>query len=251
MKISLSICIICKNEEDRIGACLDSVQGLSDDVVVVDSGSTDTTTDIARAAGARVFHNPWSGYGPQKRFSEDMARHSWILNLDADEVLSPAIAREIRTLLEKPPQFVAYRLKIMTIYPDKTAPRLWADYNNYVRLYDRRQVRFRESPVHDTVDTGLHKVGQLQGQVLHFSARSYAHIRQKLAAYTDLQARTLRKSRLYIALRLPFEYPATFFRYYIMRRHVTGGWDGILSSHLAAEARFGRLLKMWAYKASA
>jgi len=244
-QVPLSICIISKNEADRIGACLDAVSSLSTDIVVVDSGSTDRTVEIAREKGARVFFNPWTGYGPQKRFSEDQALHDWVLNLDADEVLSEEIQQEIRNLLASPPPLAGYRLKIRNIYPDQSKPRLWADYNNYVRLYDRRLVRFRTSPVHDTVDIGAHKVGQLHGAVLHFSARSYDHIRFKLAAYTDLQAKTLRKKSWVIALRLPFEYPAVFLKFYLARRHFTGGWDGILSSHLAAEARFLRLIKMW------
>ncbi|ESQ85167.1 hypothetical protein AEAC466_05510 [Asticcacaulis sp. AC466] len=242
---SLSICIICKNEADRIVACLNAVAGLSDDVVVVDSGSTDDTVQKAEAWGGRVFFNPWSGYGPQKRFSEDQARYDWILNLDADEVITPSLRDEIRALMQSDPALPAYRVKIMTIYPGKERPRLWADFNNYVRLYDRRRVRFANSPVHDTVDTGPYPVGQLTGQVLHFSARSYEHIRQKLAAYTDLQSRTLHKRRWVIAVRLPFEYMFVFLRYYLARRHFTGGWDGIVSSHLAAESRFSRLIKMW------
>ena len=245
MSEKLSICVICKNEADRIGECLDAASCLSDDLVVVDSGSTDATVEIARSKGARVIFNPWNGYGPQKRFSEDQARNDWILNLDADEVLTTSICSEIQDILQRGPEYPAYRLKIMTIYPGKTAPRFLADYNNYVRLYDRRRVRFRDSPVHDTVDIGSFAAGQLKGPVWHFSARSFAHIKQKLDAYTDLQARTLRKRRWVIAARLPFEYFFVFMRYYLARRHFTGGWDGIVSSHLAAESRFMRLLKMW------
>jgi glycosyltransferase involved in cell wall biosynthesis len=241
---SLSICIICKNEVDRIAACLDAVAGLSEDIIVVDSGSNDGTQEIARAHGGRVVFNAWTGYGPQKRFSEEQAVNDWILNLDADEVVTADLKTEIARALECP-AFVAYRLRIMTIYPGHQKPRAWADYNNYVRLYDRRCVRFRDSAVHDTVNTGTFDVGQLQGSVFHYSARSYAHIRQKLSSYTDLQAKTLVKPRWLIAGRLPFEYPLVFLKYLLGRRHFTGGMDGIVSAHLAAEARFMRLIKMW------
>ena len=243
--VKFSLCIIAKNEADRIGACILAVRDVADEVVVVDSGSTDATCDIARELGAKVFHNDWTGYGPQKRFSEDCARNDWILNLDADEVATPELCAEITALLQSPPPLCAYRIKIRNVYPRQDRPRLWADANNYVRLYDRRRVRFRESPVHDTVDTRDEKVGQLKSSVMHFSARSYAHIRRKLDAYTTLQAQSLRKSRLSLALRLPFEYPAVFLRYFVFRAHFTGGIDGVISSHLAAESRFMRLLKMW------
>ena len=240
----LSCCIIARNEADRIADCIRAVAGLVDEVVVIDSGSSDDTVAVAAGLGARVIHHDWPGYGPQKRFSEDCARHDWILNLDADEVVTPELYKEIKSLMREKPPLSAYRFRIRNVYPGKTRPRLWADYHNYVRLYDRRVVRFRESLVHDTVDTATETVGQLQGAVMHFSARSYQHIRAKLDAYTNLQARVLTKPAWKIWLRLPFEYPFVFTRYFLFRCHFTGGWDGVYSSHLAAEARVKRLVKI-------
>lgn len=240
----LSCCIIAKNEGDRIGDCIRAVQGLVNEVVVIDSGSTDDTVAVAEALGARVIHHDWPGYGPQKRYSEECAANDWILNLDADEIVTPALYNEIKALMTSGARLNAYRFRIRNVYPGKTKPRLWADYHNYVRLYDRRVVRFRESLVHDTVDTKTETVGQLHGAVMHFSARSYAHIRAKLDSYTNLQAKVLKKPAWAIWLRLPFEYPFVFIRYFIFRAHFTGGWDGLYSSHLAAEARLNRLRKI-------
>lgn len=250
-RIPLSCCIITKNEQDRLGDCIRAVAGLVDEVVVVDSGSTDNTVAIAEGLGARVIHHDWPGYGPQKRYSEDCARNDWILNLDADEMVSPELHEEIKTLMASRPPLNAYRFKIKNVYPGQTHPRLWADYHNYVRLYDRRVVRFRESQVHDTVDTRDEKVGQLKGVVIHYSARSYEHIRTKLDSYTDLQAKVLSKPAWMIMARLPFEYPMVFLRYYLLRCHFTGGWDGVYSSHLAAQARFNRLRKILAAQKAA
>ena len=243
--MKLSVCIITKNEEDRIGRCLKAVADLADEIIVVDSGSTDSTVKIAESLGAKVSHNPWSGYGPQKRRTEELAKNDWILNLDADEVVTPELKEEIRALLKTTPRFVAYRMRIRTVYPGKSKPRLWADVYNQVRLYDHSRVRFKNSPIHDSVDTKTEKVGQLKGSVIHFAARSFAHIRKKLDSYASLQAQTYQKSRYVIILRLPFEYPLVFIKYFIFQRHFTGGWRGIMSSHLAAESRFKRLLKMW------
>lgn len=237
----LSCCIITKNEALRIGDCIRAVSGLTDDIVVVDSGSTDDTMAIAESLGARVIHHDWPGYGPQKRYAEDCARHDWILNVDADEMVTPELAREIKALLESGPALSAYKFHIRNVYPHQSKPRLWADFHNYVRLYDRRVVRFRESTVHDTVDTRDEIVGQLKGSVTHFSARSYAHIRHKLDSYHAAQAKVLRKPSWVIWSRVPFEYPLTFIRYYLFRRHFTGGWDGVYSSHLAAATRTTRL----------
>lgn len=246
MSVPFSCTIITKNEVDRIAACIKAVKGLADEILVVDSGSDDGTIELARSLGARVVHHDWNGYGPQKRFAEQAAAHDWILNLDADEVMTPELAGEIRRLMLAEPSLAGYRMRIMNIYPRQTKPRLWADFHNYVRLYDRRRVQFRESAVHDTVDTRDEAVGQLRGTVMHFSARSHAHIRRKLDAYTSLQARVMKKPAAEILLRLPLEYPSVFLRYYLARRHFTGGLDGIYASHIAAEARVKRLLKMLA-----
>jgi len=251
MPTPLSCCIIAKNEGDRIGATIASVIELADEVVVVDSGSTDDTVAVAETAGARVIFNAWPGYGPQKRFSEDAARHDWILHLDADEVVTPALRDEIKALMATGPKLKGYRFRINDIYPRRSKPRLWGDMYNLVRLYDRRAMRFSESLVHDRVVTGDHQIGQLRGAVHHFSMRSWAHLRQKLNAYVEYQSKVMKKPLWVICARLPFEYPLVFIRYYLLRRHFTGGLDGIYSSHLAAEARFNRLLKMLQVRASA
>jgi glycosyltransferase involved in cell wall biosynthesis len=242
-RIPLSACIIAMNEADRIGPCIQALQGLADEVVLVDSGSSDDTVDVARKLGAKTFFRPWTGYGPQKRFSEECASHDWILNLDADEIVSPELAAEIRTLLASEPPLRAYRIKLRTVYPGQSKPRLWADYHNYVRLYDRRAVRFRDSAVHDTVDTKDEAIGQLHGAAAHYSARTFRHMQDKLESYTALQAKVLKKAPLPVLLRLPFEYPAVFLRYFFLRRHFTGGWSGVQHAHIAAAARVGRLLK--------
>lgn len=244
--VPLSCCIIAKNEGDRIEACIAAVRDLADEVVVVDSGSTDDTVARAEAMGAKVFFRAWDGYGPQKRFAEECATHDWILNLDADEVVTDALKAEVRALLQTPPALPAYRVRLMTVSPGKTRPRLWADFHNYVRLYDRRRVRFRQSLVHDTVDTKDEPVGQLEGAALHFSNRSIEHVRQKLDRYTALQAKELRKSPVAVTARLPFEYPLVFIRYYLFRRNFTDGLFGLQCSHLAAQARVRRLLRILA-----
>lgn len=242
----LSVTIITKNEGDRLGRCLEALRGLADEIVVVDSGSTDDTIAVAQRLGARVEQHAWTGYGPQKRAAEDLARNDWILNLDADEVATPALFREVKALMASGPPLKAYRFKIRNVYPGKDKPRWLADTHNYVRLYDKRAVRFRESAVHDTVDTKDIPIGQLRGTATHFSVRSWEHLRRKNDSYTTLQAQTLYKPIWWILLRFPFEYPATFLRYYIFRAHFTGGWEGIYSSHLASRARVMRLQKMLA-----
>ena len=96
--LPLSIFIIARNEADRLPRTLEAIRTLSSDVIVVDSGSTDGTQALAEAAGARVIHRDWEGYGPQKRFAETQCRHPWLLNIDADEWLPANLVSEIRAL---------------------------------------------------------------------------------------------------------------------------------------------------------
>ena len=199
--------IIACNEAERIARTIRSVEGLVDEVLVVDSGSTDGTQDIAKSLGARVIHNPWPGFGPQKRFAEEAARHDWILNLDADEWLPPALQAELKALLEfdeLPSR--CFRMRMTMVYPGRSTPRAFADFHNYVRLYDRRVTRFADSLVHDAVPA-TSDVRQLQAPAMHQSFRSLTHLVRKELDYYALQKRELRKKALILAMRLPVEFP--------------------------------------------
>ncbi|SEP80165.1 Glycosyltransferase involved in cell wall bisynthesis [Faunimonas pinastri] len=238
----LSVFLIAKNEADRIGAVLAAVRGITDDLVVIDSGSTDDTVAVAERFGARVIHNDWVGFGPQKRFGEEQCRHDWLLNLDADEVPSLELLAEIRALFAPgEPQARFFRFRIKHVYPGDTKPRLWADYHNYVRLYDRRVGRFRDSLVYDEVVTGTQPVGQLHQHALHYSIRSFEHMAEKLRAYSTLTLSEKKKKRRFAAARLPLEFPMQFFKYYVLRRHFSGGSKGFRFSLLYAQAKHNRI----------
>ena len=244
--VPVSCFIIAMNEADRIAPVIEGVVGWVDEVIVVDSGSTDGTQALAERLGARVIHNDWPGFGPQKRFAEDQCRHDWLLNLDADEVPTEALCREIIALFEDgPPDHPFYRFRTELVYPGDTRPRLWADYHNFIRLYDRRVGRFSQSPVHDTVQPGDTPARQLKGTAWHYSYRSFSYLVEKLNSYSDLQAKTLRRSnRLALILRLPVEMPFSFFKYYVLRRHFTGGAKGFIFATINSFFRFLRLAKM-------
>ncbi|MGL4973958.1 MAG: glycosyltransferase family 2 protein, partial [Bosea sp. (in: a-proteobacteria)] len=138
MSLPLSIFIITRNEADRIGGTIAAVASLSDDIVVVDSGSDDATVAVAEAAGARVLHNAWNGYGQQKRFAEDQCKHDWRLNLDADEVVPSDLAAEISALMSgSGPQAGAYAIRIAEIFPGEAKPHRFAYALAPVRLYRR------------------------------------------------------------------------------------------------------------------
>ncbi|WP_034492031.1 glycosyltransferase family 2 protein [Afifella pfennigii] len=244
MTVPISIFIITRNEADRIGATLAAVRGLSDDIVVVDSGSTDGTQALAERLGARLVHHDWIGFGPQKRFAEEACRHDWVLNLDADEVPQPELVGAISALFEEgEPPLSFYRLNIVTVYPGQSQPRFWADFVTPVRLYDKRVGRYSSSLTDDRVVDGGAPSALLEGAVWHFSFRSFDHIGRKLAGYSQLQTveKAGRRSPLLLRLRLGVEYPLQFAKFFIGRRHWTGGLVGLRYAHEVARAKRQRI----------
>jgi glycosyltransferase involved in cell wall biosynthesis len=243
----LSIFIIARDEADRIGRTIKAVRGLSDDIVLVDSGSTDATTAIAESLGARVIVNPWPGYGPQKRFAEEQCRHDWMLNLDADEVVPPDLVREIAALFDSEPAADAYKLRIAEIFPGEPAPHRFAYALAPVRLYRRSKGRYSPSPVHDRVDLAPDaRIGRLRGTVHHYSVRSLGDQMDKLNAYSDAQADDLdRRGATLSVFRLVVEFPANFIKAYIGRRHILRGVYGLMTAMNYAFYRYLRVAKHW------
>lgn len=243
MTLPVSVFIIALNEEARLARTLAAV-GWADQIIFVDSGSTDRTLEIAHAAGAEVHQRAWDGYGPQKAHAESLCRNAWLLNVDADEVVTPALAREIRALLADSPAPMAYRVRILNVYPGRERPRWLADDYNVVRLYHREVARYRAHPLFDRVGTDM-PPGQLRAPIHHFPLLSWAHLVEKENRYSSFSARTAPvRPRRALLLRLPFEMPLVFLRFYLLRRHFTGGWQGFMFSLAAAFARTLRIAKM-------
>jgi len=242
-KAPISCFLIVRDEADRVGRTLEAIMPHVDEVLVVDSGSTDGTVEICKSLGAEVISRPWPGYGPQKRFAESACRHDWVLNLDADEVVTPDLAKEIVDLFRNgPPDHPFFRFKVVTVYPGRDRPRLWADYYNVLRLYDRRAGGFRDSLVHDSVVPGAVRPRQLTHIVHHYCYRSLSHLAWKQDRYTKLQTRELQKPTLYLVARLLIEFPMSFFKYYVMRRQFTGGGFGL---GVAAILAYYRTVRIW------
>lgn len=248
----LSIFIITKNEADRIGRTLAAIRGLSDDILVIDSGSNDGTQEIAQGFGARVIHNDWQGYGLQKQFGEDNCQHGWLLNLDADEVISPQIHAQIAAIInaETPPQ--AFEIGIAEVFPFETAPKPWAYALWPVRLYHKSIGRYNPSTVHDRVDlvSGT-KITRLQGLVAHYSVRSLGDQLVKLNSYADAQAQDMfaRGKRVW-KIRLFFEFPIAFLKAYFGRRHFLRGSYGFMSAMNYGFYRYLRIAKYFEAKSA-
>lgn len=239
--------IVAYNEADRIERAIRSVAGLVDETLVVDAGSTDDTATLCERLGARVIHHPWGGYGPQKRFAEEVASWNWILSLDADEWLSDALRDELAALLAAPlPPTRCFRARVRVVYPHRDAPAPFAYSVTPVRLYNRTTARFRNSLTHDSVEPTA-DVALLNGDVLHKSYRDFAHIVVKTIGYYRAQRREGIAPSHVGALRLFTELPFQFFKYYVLRRHVFGGADGFAYATALSIGRWARIfiLRGW------
>lgn len=248
VRIPVSAFIIARDEAARLPATLESLRELVDEVVVVEWGSSDDTVEVARRHGARVVQHPWQGYGPQKRFAETCCRHRWLLNLDADEALSPELQAELRDLFRGGvPDRDAYRLVIRAVCPHEDRPHRWAYANTPVRLYDREHGGFSDSLVHDSVllQSGA-RIGRLRGDVHHRGMLSLDQLIAKINGYTSLQAQDYlsRKSGDVSWWRLLTVFPAAFLKSFFLRRHFVWGRYGFAISMSYAFARLLRLSKV-------
>jgi glycosyltransferase involved in cell wall biosynthesis len=193
---SLSVIMICRDEADRIERGLAAVAGWADEIVVLDSGSTDATPEICRRYATHFETTDWPGFGLQKQRALDRATGDWVLSLDADEVVSEALRREIDLVLSQPePHRAGYRLRWRTVAFDRELHfGRWA--RAPLRLVRRGAAEFTPAPVHEKlVMTGSsRRTGRLQGPLYHHVFRDEAHARAKLAGYAMLQAAERRRA---------------------------------------------------------
>jgi len=187
----LSVTLIARDEEDRLPGALASVAFADERIVVVDAASTDRTEEVARRAGARVLVRPFDGFGRQKNAAAAFATNRWILSIDADEIVSPKLALEIRACLAaaasetSPP--AAFRVPIRLEFLGRELLFGRDTVVRPARLYDRMRARFSDDPVHEKIlATG--PVESLEESVLHRSYRDLAHYLEKLDRYTTLAA---------------------------------------------------------------
>lgn len=247
---ALSVYIITLNEEKRLPQTLAAASEVADEIVVVDSGSTDKTEEIAKSFGAKFIFNKWKNISSQKNFAENQCSNDWVLSLDADEVLSPGLIEEIKKI-KTAPAALAYKVKIGNMYPGYAKPRPFTRRYNLVRLYNRKTGgNMPDDLTHDRVvlRSGV-KPAQLRHEIYHYSYLDLFHLWNKLNVYTNELVKTaVVTNKKYSRLRLLTEFPRQFLTYYIGRRNCFDGWWGFINSTTMAYFRFLKIAKYFEYK---
>ncbi len=243
MKISATI--ITLNEEENIAEALGSL-AWADEIIVVDSESTDRTVEIALEYTNNVVTQKWLGYAAQKNFATEQATYDWVFNLDADERVTPDLAQEIQALkqLEKL-DAAAFEMPRKVFYLDR-----WIKYSGWypdykIRLYNRTQGRWHGDFVHESVKVNG-RVKRLSSDILHYTVHNVSEHHLRLDQYTTLAAKeAFEKHRRASFISIAFSPFATFIKSYVFKLGFLDGIPGLAIAYFAAQYAFLKNIKLW------
>ena len=236
---SISIVIITKNEEHVLERTLMSLQGVSDDLIIVDSGSDDRTLEIAKNYGAKIFQTEWLGYGTTKNVGISNARYDWILTLDADEAIDETLKNQILSI-ELNKENIVYEAWFKNFIGNR-----YLKYGGYLKrkaivLFNKRHIKWDDQPVHEKllISNGFN-AKKLQGYVLHYTLRDIADFNSKMTQYAFLNAQKyFQQGKKVTALKLFFIRSYTFFRNYFLGLGFLDGTIGFISASIYSHYTF-------------
>jgi len=242
----LSAVIITLNEERNIGRCIDSVKDVADEVIVVDSGSTDRTKDICEKKGARFIFNKWQGYIEQKNFANGITEHPYILSIDADEALS----EHLRESIQKAKEHLhadGYEMNRLTNYCGS-----WIRHGGWypdrkLRLFHRDKFEWGGERIHENIiqKEPAAKVERLSGDLLHYSYYSIAQHIAQANLFTDMTAElAIEKGKHAGMHKIIFNPMVKFFRDYVIRLGFLDGYYGYIVCRISAQATFMKYAKI-------
>ena len=252
MKISATI--ITFNEAANISDACKSLDW-ADEITVVDSHSTDQTRELAEACGARVLTNAWPGFGAQKQFAVDQAKHEWIFSLDADERVSDELKKSIETLRSKPEAELAdgYQIARRTYYQQRWIRGGGWYPDRQLRLFRKSKGQWKQRHIHEsvTMDNGA-RVEKLSGDLLHYTSKDAAHHHRMIGErYAPLAARQMfEEGRRTSVLGVASAGPAAFIRSLILKGGLRDGFAGFTIASFAAHHAFLKHLMLWEKQAA-
>lgn len=240
----ISLIIITKNEEQDLYACLASVSGLVDEIILVDSGSTDKTLEIAKRYGVKIFHREWNGFGPQKQFALEKASGHWIINLDADERLTPELKNEIRKTLQGGHAPVnGYEIPYRHFFLGRRLRFGGVGNESHIRLFRKDKASYGDRLVHEGISVEP-PIGRLSFSIDHKSYDSIAEYLTKCNLYTTLIAKDKyakgERFHFWHHLRLPIE----FLKRYVLFLGFLDGRPGLIYSLLSSYYVWMKFLKL-------
>jgi len=243
---AITAVIITKNEEKNIQRCLDSLKTVADEIIVVDSHSTDNTVALCQQAGAKVIVQNWLGYGPQKNLGNNAAKNDYILSIDADEALDKQLTQALLEEKSKGLQGI-YQISRFNYYYGKFI-RHGSDYpDKKIRLFNRANTHWDEKDVHETLVLGPNqKITVLKGHLLHYTYyRVEEHI-LKINYYTTLAAQDyIKRGKKASIFKIVMSPLSTFIQSYILKRGFLDGMHGFILAIMHAYAAFARYVKLW------
>ncbi|HXX99534.1 MAG TPA: glycosyltransferase family 2 protein [Candidatus Limnocylindrales bacterium] len=229
----LSVCLVAQNEQENLPRLLRSVQGIADEIVVVDGGSSDRTQEVARTHGAKVFFRAFTNHADQKNYAASLASHEWIFLLDADEELSEELKASVRNWKTHEAQFGVYEMPRLTCYLGA-----WIRHSRWYPDYQRRIYRRDKASFGGVIHSALRydgDIGRLRGSLLHYTVRTFQEHEAKLEKYTTAIAKEMfdegrRDWRAAMWLAAPW----SWFRHFILGAGFLDGRRGAVIARMAA-----------------
>jgi glycosyltransferase involved in cell wall biosynthesis len=246
--VKISAVLITFNEEANIEAALRSLEGIADEIVVVDSFSTDRTVKLAREFTDRIVQRKWTNYSDQKNYADGLATHPWIFSLDADERISAELRIELLALKAGDPSCAGFSMPRLVFYLGRWIRHCGWYPDPKIRLFRRDSARWEGEYVHETLAI-RGEVRKLKGPLHHYTYRSIGDHLARLDKFADLGAQKLyaqgRKSRWYHLLLLPF---SRFLKSFLLKRGFLDGFAGLVVSVLNGYSifvRYAKLREIW------
>ncbi len=240
----ISAVIITKNEAHNIGRCIDSLHW-ADEIVVVDSGSTDETMDICRSYGAKVIEAEWRGFGRTKQLAVNSAQHDWVFSIDADEEVTPELAGRIQSILSGENTVPGYRIKRNSFFLGKMIRFSGWNRDYQLRLFNRKYGNFNDKRVHESVKI-KGTVGKIEERILHYTYPTLSSYIKKMDFYSTLGAETLKdknkKAGIFGAL---FHAKIKFIKMYFINLGFLDGKAGLALAINSAFSVYLKYLKLW------